>query len=309
MSSRHLPSARSDASPSAESLLVELRHAPSPEAAASLCERIVDLTLALADMVARSFQYRGIETDDLIQVARLGLMKAIRGYDPAWKCSFAAYAAPTISGEIKRHFRDQGWLVKPPRSVQELRGRMATEEQGLVNRLHRHPTTQEFATHLGVDVAAVTDAKIATRGFAAESLTEFDESQSLVEAAMSGHSDQGIVDRIALRIALQRLTEAQRRLLRWRFADDLTQTEIAVLIGASQMQVSRLLRKCVTDLRALMDTERELDGDSGRGSSMESAAGSTPDSRRCSRGRADAPNRHVSQRRRRFVELPAALAG
>ncbi len=182
-------------------------------------------------------------------------MKAIRGFDPEWGCSFAAYALPTISGEIKRHFRDQGWLVKPPRPLQELRARMVAEEEALRARLRRHPTTQELAEHLGVDAEVLAETRVASRGFAAESLSTFAEGRKPIEPAADGDPYRDIVEWESVRLALHALTPRQRQILRLRFIDDLTQTQIAKRIGVSQMQVSRILARCMAQLRAHIEAD------------------------------------------------------
>ncbi len=240
----------------AENLLAQLRQAGSTGTSEALCEQIVELTLGLADTAARSFRNRGIEPEDLTQVARLGLMKAIRGYDPQWGCSFAAYAVPTITGEIKRHFRDQGWLVKPPRPLQELRSRMVTEEETLRSRLRRQPRLGELAERLGVEVETVAETKVAARGFAAESLSTFAEGRKPVDPPADGDPYKEIVEWESVRPALHSLTPRQRQVLRLRFVDDLTQTQIAARIGVSQMQVSRILTRCMNQMRAHIETER-----------------------------------------------------
>lgn len=243
--------------PSTEALLAEFRLADSGRVKNALLAKIVDSTLVLADTAARSYRNRGIEHDDLTQVARLGLMKAIHGYDPASGGSFAAYALPTISGEIKRHFRDQGWVVRPPRTVQELRARMVGEEEVLRARLRRQPTTAEMAEHLGVEAEAVSETKVASRGYTAESLSVLTDGRRPVEPVAGGDPIGDVVEWESVRNALRILTPRQREVLGLRYVEDLTQSQIAVRVGVSQMQVSRILSRCMTRLRDEMDTERD----------------------------------------------------
>lgn len=241
--------------PRAETLLRELRQNASPSAGDALCAQIVELTLALADSAARAYRYRGIDPDDLTQVARLGLMKAIRGYNPDSGHGFAAYASPTINGEIKRHFRDRGWLVRPPRALQELRARLVVGEEVLRTQLRRQPTTRELAVHLGVTPRAVCEARTAARGFVAESLTAPREGSRPIEPASAGDQYREIVDWESVRPALKTLTVRQRQILRMRFVDDLTQAQIAGRVGLSQMQVSRILSTCMIQLRQQIEAE------------------------------------------------------
>lgn len=237
----------------AEELFVQMRGASTVEAHDALCAEIVSLTLELADSAARRYWYRGIDSGDLTQVARLGLMKAIRAYDPDFGSGFAAYAMPTITGELKRHFRDQGWLVRPPRSLQELRVRVAAEEEVLRARLRRDPTEAELADTLEVDPKTVAATKVAARGFAAESLTPDEQGHCPVEPVAEGDPYREVDEWESVRQALHSLSPRQRLVLRLRYVDDLTQAEIGAQVGVSQMQISRILTKCMTQLRAQVE--------------------------------------------------------
>lgn len=239
----------------AETLLTRLREIGPSSAGESLCAQIVDLTLPLADSAARGYRYRGIDIDDLTQVARLGLMKAIRGYDPSWGCGFAAYAMPTITGEIKRHFRDHGWVVRPPRPLQELRARLAAEEETLRARLGREPAIVELAEHLGVTPAAIAETRQAARGYCAESLSSGPDGQPAIDPAAPGDPYREVTDWESIRQALHTLTPRQRRILRLRFVEDLTQAQIAEQVGVSQMQISRILSRCMSQLQDHVETE------------------------------------------------------
>lgn len=233
----------------AEILLQELHQNATGAAAEILRSQIVDLTLHLADHAARAYRFRGMDAEDLTQVARLGLMKAIRGYDPRRGCGFAAYAIPTITGELKRHFRDQGWLVRPPRALQELGARVVAHEELLRGRLQRDPTTAEVADELGVDPRAVRETRVASRGFVARSLHAPDGQPQCPEPVADGDRYAAVMDWEALRHALHGLTARQRLILRLRFVDELTQAQIGERIGVSQMQVSRILSRCLAQLR------------------------------------------------------------
>src|SRR6476661_7276851 len=128
-----------------EALLACLSMCHHPRQRRSLQDRVVVHSLHLADRTARRYRARGVDIEDLTQVARLALVKAVRGYQCGRGCGFTAYAVPTITGEIKRYFRDHGWAVRPPRRLQELTARVAVEETSLRQRLHREPTAQEVA--------------------------------------------------------------------------------------------------------------------------------------------------------------------
>lgn len=237
----------------AEELLSELQHATSPETRQELSDRIVRLTLGLADSLARTYRFRGIGTEDLTQVARLGLMKAIRRYHPDYGRGFAAFAVPTIVGEVKRHFRDQGWLVRPPRAVQELRARLVMEEEALRRSLGRGPTDGELAERLGAERKTVAEVRLASRGFAAEPLISHDERWRSIDPPAPGDPYQEFADWDAVCQGLRCLSSRQRRVLRLRYVEDLTQAEIGAEVGLSQMQVSRILAKSLNQLRHLAE--------------------------------------------------------
>ncbi len=226
-------------------------------------ESIVVLAVPLADGVAQRYRNRGIETDDLIQVARTALVKAVHRYRPGAGPGFAAYATPTISGELKRWFRDHGWAVRPPRRIQELRAALVGEEERLRHELGRDPVDAELALALGVARDEVGEAR---RGSAAYHSTSLDEplagGSSLADFVLVAEGpDSAIATRDALHRAISRLTERQRLVLRMRFADELTQAEIGTRIGVSQMQVSRILRGVLDRLRAELDDRPRAESD------------------------------------------------
>ena len=215
-------------------------------------EALVLLNLGLADGIAARYLGRGIDRDDLVQVARLGLVKAVRRYRPGVGQSFVGFAAPTISGEIKRHFRDTGWMVRPPRRLQELGARIRDVEKDLEQDLHRRPRPAELAAALEVDESQVRDARQAASSFHALSLDlPATPGQMPPDVAVEESDDPfaSVDDSAWLRGALNDLTDRERVVLRLRFVDLLTQSEIAEQIGVSQMQVSRILRSTLTRLR------------------------------------------------------------
>ena len=215
-------------------------------------DAVVLLNLGLADGIASRYLGRGLERDDLIQVARLGLVKAVRRYRPALGQSFAGFAAPTISGEIKRHFRDTGWMVRPPRRLQELGARLREAEKDLEQQLHRKPTALEIALALGVEESQVRAAREASSSFHAVSLDAPVTTEHRPDLAVDDTDDAfaAFDDAQWLDAALADLSDRERVVLRLRFVESLTQSEIAQQIGVSQMQVSRILRATLTRLRS-----------------------------------------------------------
>jgi RNA polymerase sigma-B factor len=238
-----------------EDLAVAAEDATSPAVRARLHEDMVVLAIPLADAIARRYVGRGIETDDLVQVARTGLVKAVRRYRPSKGCAFAAFATPTISGELKRWFRDHGWSVRPPRRVQELRQLAAVEEERLQRTLCRPPTDEELATALGVARSELDEVRLCSMGYRAVSLDGPDSSGHLADRVLVTGSPMDAWDTSdALGRAIAVLSDRQRLILQLRFGEDCTQSQIAERIGVSQMQVSRLLRAMLVQLR------KELDG-------------------------------------------------
>jgi RNA polymerase sigma-B factor len=223
-------------------------------------EAVVRLNLGLADGIASRYLGRGIDRDDLVQVARMGLVKAVRRFRPGLGQSFAGFAAPTISGEIKRYFRDAGWMVRPPRRLQELGVRIREADKELEQTLHRRPTTEEVAAALGTDPALVVAAREAASGFHALSLdlpTDPDQPSTEIVPTEGGDPFAALDDAAWLGEALGELTERERLVLRLRFVDVLTQSDIAERIGVSQMQVSRILRSTLTRLRSRLQSSLE----------------------------------------------------
>jgi RNA polymerase sigma-B factor len=219
----------------------------------------VQLNLGVARSVANRYRNRGIGLDDVFQVACLGLVKAARRFDPELEQDFLAYATPTISGEIKRYFRDCGWSVRPPRRVQELQPRIARVQPTLAQELRRLPDREEIAGSLGVSLSEVTEALAAGGCFYPISLDlpdRMEPYQSL--GSLLGCEDpelrrSEIVQ--ALRPLIRRLDHRARRIIALRFFRGWTQAEIASDIGVTQMQVSRLLSSVLQRLRDQLSHE------------------------------------------------------
>ncbi len=222
---------------------------------ALLHQEMVVLALPLADNIARRYMGRGVETDDLVQVARIGLVKAVRRYQPSKGSTFAAFATPTISGELKRWFRDHGWSVRPPRRIQELRHLMASEEEQLQGVLSRPPTEDELCAAMEVDRSALAEVRLCTMAYRAVSLdAPAGPNTALADKVLTAACPMDEWDTWdALGRAMAALTERQRRIVELRFGQDLTQSQIAERIGVSQMQVSRLLRSILEQLRAELE--------------------------------------------------------
>ena len=220
----------------------------------SYLDEIVLLNGTVAEAIATRYRAKGIESDDLVQVAYLGLVKAAQGYRLGEGPGFLAYAVPTISGEIKRHFRDFGWVVRPPRRVQELRSAVVTAHADLSRSNGRPATSDEVAEALGVELADVDEAVLADGCFSAMSLDAPGHSEgslSLADMLVDDRNEFEHVDTVlTLRPALASLSERDRKILLLRFIRGWTQEQIGREIGVSQMQVSRLLHRILAGLRA-----------------------------------------------------------
>lgn len=235
----------------AEALLVRALSSSSRAEVDSLREEAVLLTLDVPDQVARRYGGRGIDHDDLVQVGRLALVKAVRGYRTGRGSGFIAYALPTVSGEVKRHFRDCGWAVRPPRRLQEVRALLGAEEDQLTQRLRRVPTTDEMADALGLDRHEASLASQCGSAYRAVSLDLPDDvGGPRVEVAADESADiELMLRRTSVRRAVAELTDREKLIVRLRFAEDLTQSDIGRVLGVSQMQVSRLLTSILGRLR------------------------------------------------------------
>ncbi|MBA3252160.1 MAG: SigB/SigF/SigG family RNA polymerase sigma factor [Geodermatophilaceae bacterium] len=210
--------------------------------------------VGLAERLASRFRNRGESSEDLVQVAAVGLLKAIDGFDPGRGVDFSSYAIPTMLGEIKRHFRDKGWLVRVPRRLQELRLDIARITTTLTQELGRTPSNADLAERLGVTEQELRECQLATGGYSALSLSAplGDEKADNTLADVVGGWDQGmqtVDDRACLRPLIRKLDPRERQILGLRFFDDMTQTQIAEHVGISQMHVSRLLARSLTRLR------------------------------------------------------------
>jgi RNA polymerase sigma-B factor len=220
----------------------------------ALREELVTAHIGLAEYLARRFTNRGEPLDDLVQVASLGLLKAVDRFDPERGLEFSTYATPTIVGELKRHFRDKGWAVRVPRRVQELHLRLGSVVSVLSQELGRSPTIGEIAQAASVseeDVLEAIEAGHAYRFTSLDAPSGSDDEGTL--ATQLGEEDQALIDsehRVALSPLVARFPPRERTILHLRFFEGLTQSEIAGRLGISQMHVSRLLARSLAQLRA-----------------------------------------------------------
>ena len=218
-------------------------------------ERLVERFLPLARQLARRYGGSGEAIDDLIQVASLGLVKAIDRYELDRGTAFSSFAVPTILGEIKRYFRDTGWTIRVPRSIQERRLQVNKAIPVLTGKLGRSPTTSEIAEHIQAtseEVLEALEAAVAYEPMSLDTSPGGDDDDDGGWGDSLGHEDPGydIAEYGAsLAPALQALPPRERVILHLRFVEDLTQSQIADKIGVSQMHVSRLIRKALETVR------------------------------------------------------------
>jgi RNA polymerase sigma-B factor len=231
------------------------------EGDASSRDELVERFLPLARQLARRYQRGNEPLDDLIQVASIGLVKAVDRYDPDRGTAFSSYAVPTILGELKRYFRDSGWAVHVPRGMQE---RVMTVNQAiskLSRELGRSPTASEVAGEIDETPELVLEAMEAAIAYDAVSLDtprSSDEDEGDTYADTMGMIDERfelVEYKSAIGPTMRALPERDRLVLKLRFEDDLTQLEIAERIGVSQMHVSRLIRRALKRLRTVADAQ------------------------------------------------------
>ena len=235
-------------------LLRQAADTSDPDERKRLQDEVGVLHMGLARAIARRYRGRGIAEEDLTQAASMALLKAARGFDASHGVEFLSYAAVTIKGEVKRQFRDYGWMVRPPRSIQKLQSDISRVESELTNRLGRSPRVSEVAQFLEVPVEDVVEALSADGCFTPTSLdTPVGEegAGALGDLLPSqGDSEMDAAEaRIMLAPAVKQLGERERQVLYLRFFKQKTQAQIADEIGVTQMQVSRILSRVLTQLR------------------------------------------------------------
>jgi RNA polymerase sigma-B factor len=216
---------------------------------------LIEAHAPAARSMASRYRNRGIDLDDLEQVALVGLVKAAQRFDPDAGHDFLSYAVPTVRGEIRRHFRDHGWAVRPPRRVQELQAHLATADEALSAGLGRAPRPAELARHLGVPVADVVEALSADGCFTPSSLDAPVGEGSSAMGDLLGREDRGVEQveaRMVVTPLVQGLSERDRLIIGLRYRDELTQQEIADVVSLTQAQVSRILTRVLAEMRAAL---------------------------------------------------------
>ncbi|KZB79376.1 SigB/SigF/SigG family RNA polymerase sigma factor [Amycolatopsis regifaucium] len=217
--------------------------------------RLVTELLPLAEHIATRFSGRGEPREDLVQVARIGLINAVDRFDPARGHDFLSFAVPTVMGEVRRHFRDTGWSVRVPRRLKELHVSLSQGTAALSQTLGRAPTPTELAEYLGLDINEVREGLLAGQAYQTLSVDKpvhDDATEALSLADTIGEEDHEMAlveNHEALQPLLRELPKRERAILVMRFFGGYTQTQIAEKVGISQMHVSRLLSQTLDQLR------------------------------------------------------------
>jgi len=217
-------------------------------------EELVERFMGLARQVALRYRRQSEPLEDVMQVAALGLLKAIDRFDPDRGIAFSSFAVPTMLGEVKRHFRDKSWTVRPPRDLQELTLRVEQATTLLSTQLSRSPSVAELSEHLGVGDEEILEALEAGRARSATSLSapRGDAEDGSTLGDLLGDEEDGFAraeERATLAKLFTELAPRERTVLTLRFRQDMTQAEIGEIVGVSQMQVSRIIRSSIERLR------------------------------------------------------------
>lgn len=224
----------------------------------SVRNELIEAHRGLAAAIANDYRGRGVELDDLVQIAMLGTVKAVERFDPRRGIPFSSFASRTVNGEIKRYFRDRTWAVRPPRSAQERHLDLRRARAALSSSLGRPPTVAELAIELDISPDQVLDAIEAGAAYRATSLDARrpgdDDNTTLGERLPGDDVPSRPVElRMLVDQLLDTLPAREAAIIHLRFYEELTQSEIAERLGISQMHVSRLMRRCLEDLRRLLD--------------------------------------------------------
>jgi len=232
--------------------LVEEAAAASDQEREAILEELVRTNMGVARSVATRYRHRGVPLEDLEQVAYLALVRVAHTYDPSRGNDFMSYAVPSIRGEVRRYFRDQCWMIRPPRRVQEMQGKLAATESELSTDLGHPPSAAELANEMDEPVSDVEEALSANGCFSPTSLDQPTSTEASSIGDQMGEPEAGISAaeaRVVLAPVVRRLTPRERKILEMRFFADRTQREIGEEIGVTQMQVSRLLSGLLARLR------------------------------------------------------------
>ena len=226
----------------------------------SVRDELIEAHLRLAEHLARRFNNRGVPLEDLIQVASLGLVKAVERFEPERGLEFSTFATPTIVGELKRHFRDKGWAVRVPRRIQELHVEINGLVGTLTQRLGRSPTIAELARASNTSEEEVLEAMEAAQAYRSTSIDapSGGEESGLGLAGQLGDEDGNLFaaeNKMLVSTLIDTLPKREQLLMRLRFYDGMTQTQIADRLGISQMHVSRLLARSLEELRQRLEAD------------------------------------------------------
>ena len=224
-------------------------------------DAVIDRFLPLARSLARRYRRGAEPLEDLEQVASLALVRAVEGFDPSRDVAFSSYAVPSITGALKRHYRDHGWSVRVPRDLQELAMRLQRFNEAASAATGDSPTAAQLARHAGVSVEEVIEAREAYQALHADSLDQPRQSrdddgrESLLDTIGTDDGDYDrAFDRVVLDSLLATLDERDQTIVRLYYRDELTQSEIGDRLGLSQMHISRLLRQATAQLVAVAGT-------------------------------------------------------
>ena len=232
-----------------------MRATTRPSELTELANQLAEINIPVADAIASRYASRGIATEDLRQVARLALVRASQAFKPELEQDFLSYAVPCIRGELRRHFRDAGWVVRPPRRVQEAQYRIHSVRPDLNEKFGRDATPRELSDELGLDDKTVTEALTLDGCFFPESLDRPVDVEGGGNATLGDRlaADSGEFELCEARIVLQpllaELSPRDSQVLHLRFFEGLTQREVGEAIGVTQMQVSRILNRVLAQLR------------------------------------------------------------
>ena len=211
------------------------------------CEQLMEENAGLIWSVVRRYYGRGVDPEDLYQLGCLGFLKAVRGFEPEFGCQFSTYAVPKIAGEIRRFLRDDG-AVKVSRTLKERAGTVRAARERLAAGLGREPTLSELAEETGLEPEEIAAAEDASQPVASLQM-ETEEGFTLESVLGSDGMEEGVVERLALRGAVESLPEREKQVIALRYFRSLTQERTAKILGVSQVQVSRIERRALEQLR------------------------------------------------------------
>jgi RNA polymerase sigma-B factor len=248
------PSSRADRSDRTRELLLEAHHTRDEARRLELLDEVVLLNRGVAEAVAARYRGRGVAAEDLEQAAYEGLVKAVHKFDPTVRPDLLTYAVPTIRGEVQRWFRDQSWMVRPPRRIQELQWKINRSVDHLSQQLGRPPTDAEVSDDVGCSTTELGEAVQGFGCFRPPSLDLPVGESATPMGELIGTDDEREKELVEAREALgpvvRKLSERDRRILYLRFIEDQSQSEIGDTLGVTQMQVSRLLERIFRTMRA-----------------------------------------------------------